>query len=137
MKAPFRFSVWRIVPRVRPLLDQPRKVEPASVGVQPRCCTPIVMNFALLPEVDANRVEESQNLGRIRLIPNLSEVLTVTTLASLTSTLGNAPVAASRGFNVRPHCPRPENNEGRLFLGSCCLSIYFGGLLLLPGTQRQ
>src|SRR5260370_41172659 len=106
MKAPFRFAIWWMMPGFRSVLDGTDQVEPASVRMQPRWRAPVVMDFAFFSEVDTKRGEDGQDIEWIRLISNLSKVLTVVALTAIASTFLSFRVAASRGFNISAGGPR-------------------------------
>src|SRR5258708_26218798 len=108
MKAPFRFAIWWMMPGFRSALDGTDQVEPASVNMQPRWRSPVVMDFAFFSEVDTKRVEDSQGLGRVRLTSNLSEVFAVVALTAIASTFLSFRVAASCGFNICADGPLAE-----------------------------
>src|SRR5260370_34486994 len=118
MKAPFRFAIWWMMPGFRSVLDGTDQVEPASVSMQPRWRSPVVMDFAFFSEVDTKRVEDGQGLWRVRLISNLSEVFAVVTLTAIASTFLNLRVVQSGGFNICLDRPRPEINDDPLFVGN-------------------
>src|SRR5258706_16194124 len=81
--------------------------------MQPRWCAPVVVDLALLLEVDTKRVEGFQNLGWKCLISNLSEVFAVVTSTAIVSTFLNFLVTRSRGFNICLNDQRPEIDVDR------------------------
>src|SRR5260221_10119956 len=102
--------------------------------MKPRWCAPVVVDLALLLEVDTKRVEGFQNLGWKCLISNLSEVFAVVTSTAIASTFLNFLVTRSRGFNICLNDPRPEIDDGRRLAGNRRLLVYSSRVP--GGTQR-
>src|SRR5712691_7656795 len=105
--------------------------------MESRWCPPIVMYFALFPVVDTKRLEDHQDLGRIGLISNLSEVRTVVTTTAIASTFLDFRVEPSRRRNKGPSCPRPEWDGDHLLAGSNRLFTGLNRLLRLAEKKRR
>src|SRR5258708_23447910 len=114
MKAPFRFAIWWMMPGFRSALDGTDQVEPASVSMQSRWRSPVVMDFAFFSEVDTKRVEDGQGLWRVRLISNLSKVLKGSALTAIASTFLSFRLGASCGFYILADGPPARRHDHAL-----------------------